>query len=160
MKNFFLHGFVFGSYLFTTLSAAPKITGFKWGEITVLQEDGKEVTFNDSLGGIKDCAIGGPLPEVCAWDWKESGTCHNPGITKKAVEKILLGTSPATVVILSRGVHSVLQTTQEAKDLLKTLKKEEKIKEFYIEQSEKAVTTYNRLVDEGEHVVGLFHSTC
>jgi hypothetical protein len=69
------------------------------------------------------------------------------------VEELLANGS--TVVVLSRGMHLVLQTAAETIDLLNR-----RGVPFHREETKSAVTLYNRLAETGEQVGGLFHSTC
>lgn len=118
---------------------SPRITKFAWGLIEV-------------AGGrrYKDAKLfpGGSR----AWDWRETGTAHVPGIQPADVEELI--ENGALVIILSRGVHEQLQVSKDTLDLLES----EGIP-AHVLQTEKAVELYNRLC-EHEPVGGLFHSTC
>lgn len=87
------------------------------------------------------------------WDWKETNTHHVPGIQPSDVEELLAQDSK--IIVLSRGMHLVLQTDPETLDLLKR-----RGVPSHIEETKAAVTLYNRLAEAGEQVGGLFHSTC
>src|SRR5262249_28615687 len=88
-----------------------------------------------------------------AWDWNETGTHHVPGIQLADVEE--LRGHGARTVILSRGMHVVLQTCPETLDHLRKLG----IRVHVLETKE-AAKVYNQLATQGEAVGGLFHSTC
>jgi hypothetical protein len=87
------------------------------------------------------------------WDWKENNTHHVPGIQPVDVEELL--SHGSTVIVLSRGMELVLQTSPDTIELLKR-----RGVPFYIEETKAAATHYNRLAEAGEQVGGLFHSTC
>ena len=76
-----------------------------------------------------------------------------PGIQAADVEELLVHGSRE--VVLSRGMHLVLRTCPETLQLLK-----ERGIPTHVEETNAAVALYNRLVDEGKAVGGLFHSTC
>ncbi len=119
---------------------SPRITHISWGHIEA-----------DGLGVGRDFKLypGGGRE----WDWKETNTHHVPGIQPADVEELLANGS--TVVVLSRGMHLVLQTAVETINLLKG-----RDVPFHLEETKAAVMLYNRLAETGEQVGGLFHSTC
>lgn len=86
------------------------------------------------------------------WDWK-TNTHHVPGIQPADVEELLAHGSK--VIVLSRGMHLALQTDPKTLDLL-----QRRGVPSHIEETNAAVTLYNRLAEAGEQVGGLFHSTC
>jgi hypothetical protein len=88
-----------------------------------------------------------------AWDWRETNTHHVPGIQPADVEELL--EKGSSVVVLSRGMQLALQTAPETIELLKGRRIT-----FHVEETNAAVTLYNRLSEAGEQVGGLFHSTC
>jgi hypothetical protein len=87
-----------------------------------------------------------------AWDWRETGTAHEPGIQPSDVQELL--DHGATVIVLSRGMQRRLQTCPETLELLQS-----KGVAYHIEETATAVALYNA-VAETEPVGGLFHSTC
>ena len=87
------------------------------------------------------------------WDWKETDTHHVPGIQPADVVELL--DHGSTVIVLSRGMQLALATAPETCELL-----QERGVPYHIEETKAAVELYNRLVAAGEHVGGLFHSTC
>ena len=73
---------------------SPRITHLSWGRIEV--EGGR--SFKDAKlwpGGGR------------AWDWKETGTRHRPGVQPADVEELLA--HGAEVVVLSKGILEALQ---------------------------------------------------
>lgn len=116
-----------------------KIDSIQWGEISV----------NGKL--FKDAIL---WPEGCKeWDWNDTGTKHSPGIKEEDVKR--LHEMGLDKIVLSRGYHLVLQTTPEAIQYLL----DNEIEHWILETSE-AVKKYNELVEIGEKVGALIHSTC
>lgn len=122
-----------------TLADSPRIASISWGRMTV-----------DGLGTGKDFKLypGGGR----AWDWRETGTAHVPGIQPADVTELL--DRGASVLVLSRGMQSRLQVQPGTLELL-----EERGVRAYVEDTADAVEVYNRLAAT-EPVGGLFHSTC
>jgi hypothetical protein len=119
---------------------SPKITSLSWGRVEVETDQ----IFKDAKlfpGGSRE------------WDWKETGTEHDPGIQPADVEELL--THGARVVILSKGIWNRLYVCPE------TIRALEKAGiKTHILQTEAAVQLYNELVEEKEPVAALIHSTC
>src|ERR671917_181067 len=70
---------------------SPRVTHLSWGRLEV---EGVDAPFKDAKlfpGGAR------------AWDWREPGTSHEPGIQPADVEELL--ERGATTVVLSKGVH-------------------------------------------------------
>lgn len=130
-----------------------QIIAFKWGEITIKGTDNKTYIVRDAL--LHNVPSG-----VSRWDWSKNGTRHDPGILKADVVETLIGASPDTIIILSQGVDNVLQTAPETTVYLNQQKNDKLIKAYHILQTKEAIKLYNQLNEQGEHVVGLFHSTC
>jgi hypothetical protein len=123
-----------------TKSANLSIVSFRWGQIV------------DSAGNLfKDARLFPGGAEE--WDWRRTGTRHDPGIQTADLED-LLGTKP-DVVILSRGVDLVLQVPQATIDFARS-----HAATVMALQSEQAVAEYNRRVAAAERVIALIHSTC
>src|SRR5438874_9882284 len=122
------------------MTQSPRITHISWGRMEI-----------DGFGSGRDFKLypGGGRE----WDWKETNTHHVPGIQPADVEELLAHGS--TVIVLSRGMHFVLQTDPATLALLKR-----RGVPSHIEETNAAVALYNRLAEEGEQVGGLFHSTC
>jgi hypothetical protein len=87
-----------------------------------------------------------------AWDWRETGTEHVPGIQPDDVGELL--DHGARVVVLSRGMQLRLLTCPSTLRML-----EQAGVEVHVEESKAAAELYNRLA--AAHAVGcLLHSTC
>ena len=115
------------------------IASFRWGRI--VDSSGHE--FKDARlypGGIEE------------WDWRKTGTRHDPGIQIADLED-LVATKP-DVVILSRGVDLVLQVSEATIEFARS-----HAAHVLVLQSEDAVAEYNRRITS-ERVVALLHSTC
>jgi len=110
-----------------------------------------ELKIGEEIRQFKDCKLwpGGGR----AWNWRETGTQHSPGIQPADIEEIL--THNPDVVVLSRGVIGRLGVCPETEALLR-----EKGIEYHIERTKKAVELFNALNKQGQRVGGLFHSTC
>ena len=122
------------------LTAAPTVTELVWGKITV----------SDTRTLYKDCKLS-PSGST-NWDWNETGTRHVPGIQVADLEEFI---DDVDIVILSMGMHGVLQVMHETEVYLK-----QKRKTYYIFLSDKAVELYNELVTQGKRVGALIYSTC
>jgi hypothetical protein len=119
---------------------SPLITDLSWGRMAV-----------EGVGRGKDFKLwpGGGR----AWDWRETGTQHVPGIQPADVQELLENSCQA--IVLSRGMLRRLQTCQETLDLL-----ESQGIAVHVAETKKAVEIYNDLVQREQAVGGLFHSTC
>ena len=122
------------------MARSPRITRLAWGEMEV-----------EGLQPGRDMKLwpGGGRP----WDWREAGTHHVPGIQVRDVEELL--ENGARTVVLTRGMELVLQTCPETLDYLRA-----RGVEFHVAEKNEAANIYNGLVERGEAVGGLFHSTC
>lgn len=120
-------------------AGSPKITAVSWGTMVV-----------DGVGTGKDFKLypGGGR----AWDWRETGTEHVPGIQPADVAELL--DRGAGVVVLSRGMQSRLQVQPQTLELLN-----DRGIRVYVEDTPEAVDLYNELAAT-QPVGGLFHSTC
>ncbi|UCG26431.1 MAG: Mth938-like domain-containing protein [Chloroflexota bacterium] len=119
---------------------SPRISGLSWGQVSV---EGYGKPFRDVKvypGGARE------------WDWKETGTRHQPGIQPADVRELL--ERGASVVILSTGMQERLRVCPETLGLL-----EEAGVTAYVLQSREAVNCFNQL-RETEPVAVLVHSTC
>jgi hypothetical protein len=114
------------------------IQHFSWGRIGVSGREFKDVRLFP--GGVE------------AWDWRKTGTRHDPGIQIEDARD-LLATNPRTI-ILSRGVDLVLQVPSSTVEFF-----EAQGLTVLVLQSEEAVDEYNRRIAK-ERVVALIHSTC
>jgi hypothetical protein len=120
-------------------AAAPRITGLSWGRLET--EDG--AAFKDAKlfpGGGRE------------WDWRETGTSHEPGIQPGDVEELL--ERGATTVILARGVWGRLKVRPDTLELLRR-----RGVRAHVLKTKEAVRLFNELRGS-EPVGGLFHTTC
>ena len=120
-----------------------KITSISWGEIAIN---------STSMPKAKDCKLypGGGVKE---WDWNETGTRHRPGIQKGDAEELVR--AGAVEIVLSKGMDLKLGVPDETVQWL-----EDQGVKVHVAGTRQAVEIYNRLVEEGVKVGGLFHSTC
>jgi hypothetical protein len=88
-----------------------------------------------------------------AWDWRETGTHHVPGIQVADVMELL--ENGARTVVLTRGMELVLQTCPETLEYLRA-----RGVQVHVAETTEAAHLYNKLVEQGNEVGGLFHSTC
>src|SRR5208337_731755 len=104
-------------------SASPLIRRIEWGEIEV-----------EGLGRCKDAKLwpGGGR----AWDWRETGTQHVPGIQISDVAELL--DHGADLIVLSRGMQLVLQTCPETLAFL-----EDTAATVHVLETREAVRLYN-----------------
>ena len=119
---------------------SPRVTHLFWGRLEV---EGVEGPFKDAKlfpGGAR------------AWDWRETGTSHDPGIQPADVEELL--ERGATAVVLAKGFDERLGVTGEALRVL-----EERGVSTHVRQTGEAIRLYNEL-RETERVGALIHSTC
>lgn len=118
---------------------SPMIEGHRWGQVVV-----------EGFGTFKDVKLypGGAR----AWDWRETGTKHAPGIQVADVEELV--DAGATVVVLSRGVHERLGVPRATVEALQA-----RGVRVEVLQTDAAVARYNVLAAD-EAVGALLHSTC
>ncbi|XP_013382968.1 mth938 domain-containing protein-like [Lingula anatina] len=118
---------------------SPQVTDLSWGRMKV---DGKV---------YKDCKVwpGGSRE----WDWRETGTGHNPGVQPADLEELLK--RGADTIVISRGMQSVLQVPQTTVDYVKN-----NHANVIVRPTEEAVKEYNRMAAAGKRVGAVFHSTC
>ena len=119
--------------------SSPRITDLSWGSVTT------------DVGRFRDAKLwpGGGR----GWDWNETGTDHEPGIQLADVSEVL--DHDPDVVVLSRGQQKRLQVPDETITAI-----QERGVEVEVLDSQAAVARYNELVDDGEAVGALIHSTC
>ncbi|GAA2499776.1 hypothetical protein Ahu01nite_035680 [Winogradskya humida] len=118
---------------------SPRVAEVEWGRIVVA-----------GVGEFKDVIVypGGGR----AWDWRETGMRHRPGV--RPVDVVELLERGADVIVLSRGMDLVLQVDQTVLDFLAG-----KGIEVQVAETREAVRIYNEL-SEHRAVGALFHSTC
>ena len=110
-----------------------------WGRIEV-----------EGVGTFRDAKV---FPNGAReWDWRETGTSHQPGIQPADVAELL--DHGATTIVLSRGMLSRLDVSPKTLRLLA-----ERGVRTHVLPTKEAVDLYNRLRDK-EPVAGLFHTTC
>lgn len=127
----------------TMEAKAPTIATLSWGTVTVKNPDGL-------VRKYKDCKLYPAGSQ--AWDWRKTGTEHVPGIQISDLADFI---DDVDIVILSKGMDSVLQTKEDTIDFLKS-----KGKEYHLLPTKEAMTLYNELVAQGKKVGALIHSTC
>jgi hypothetical protein len=123
----------------TVSPTAPRVLSVAWGALEV-----------EGVGQVKDAKVwpGGGR----AWDWRETGTEHEPGVQAADVEELLA--HGATTVVLSRGMELRLQVGADVMGHLEQLGVT-----VHVAETREAVEIYNGLIDRTT-VGGLFHSTC
>lgn len=121
------------------MARSPTIDELRWGSVAT------------EVGRFRDAKLwpGGGR----GWDWNETGTSHVPGVQASDVAELL--EHGARIIVLGCGQHERLQVTDDALDHIRAAGAEAEILE-----SNAAVTRYNELVRQGEHVGALVHSTC
>jgi len=118
---------------------SPIIENQVWGRIEIAE-----------IGGFKDVKLypGGAR----AWDWRETGTHHSPGIQRADAEELVQ--AGAEVIVLSRGHHEHLQVPADTVQWLESLGIE-----VHVLPTPQAAELYNRLAPRRK-VGALLHSTC
>lgn len=125
---------------------APIITKAIWGQIDT-QHKTKIGAVQFSARDLKIWPTG-----TKEWNWNETGTRHNPGIQPADMQEFL---NNVDIVILTRGVQSVLQVPQKTIDYAVA-----QGKIVLIGETPVMIDVYNCLIQQGKRVGGLFHSTC
>ena len=123
-----------------TTKKSPRIAKISWGKMEI-----------ESIGMGKDFKLwpgGGRV-----WDWNETNTHHVPGIQVVDIQELL--DHGAKELVLSRGMFLALQTCKETIEFL-----QDKEITFHVLETKQAASLYNKLIDDGVAVGGLFHSTC
>ncbi|CAL1572000.1 unnamed protein product [Knipowitschia caucasica] len=120
--------------------ASPQISSLSWGHMKV-----------QGGGSYKDCKVwpGGSR----AWDWRETGTNHHPGVQPADLDELL--SKGIDLLVIGRGMSEALQVPGSTLEVVRG-----RGVEVCVLQTEKAVEEYNRLAAEGRRVGGVFHSTC
>lgn len=119
--------------------SSPRVTALAWGRIDV-----------DGLGSFRDAKLfpGGARE----WDWRETGTAHDPGVQPADVTELI--ERGAEDVVLSLGFLKRLQVCPETLQLLK-----DRRIPVHVAESELAVELYNDL-RRRRRVGALIHTTC
>ncbi len=125
--------------MMATAPGTPRIAHISWGRLEV-----------EGYSPFKDAKVfpGGAR----AWDWRETGTRHSPGIQPGDVQELI--DRGAEAVVLSKGFWERLQVCPET---LMSLADSDIAVEVL--QTEEAVKRFNEL-RKSMPVGGLFHSTC
>lgn len=123
------------------LMASPKIDSLSWGQMKV---QGSTLTY-------KDCKVwpGGSR----AWNWRETGTEHSPGVQPADVKEI--AEKGVQTLVIGRGMSEALKVPPSTVEYL-----QKQGIDVRVLQTEQAVKEYNALADRGIRVGGVFHSTC
>lgn len=125
----------------TIMSNRNKIIDrIEWGNITV-----KADSFS-----FKDVIIHNDSVEE--WDWKKTGTKHDPGIQIADLIQII---DKIDHIVLSTGFKNQLRVQDNTLNYIKFKKKN-----YYVLNTEEAVKKYNQLARAGHRVGALIHSTC
>ncbi|XP_077943768.1 mth938 domain-containing protein isoform X2 [Gasterosteus aculeatus] len=121
--------------------SSPEIASLSWGHMKV----------KGCSSSYKDCKVwpGGSR----AWDWRETGTEHAPGVQPADLEEVLK--KGIDLLVIGRGMNEALQVPSSTLDFVT-----QKGVEVRVLQTEKAVAEYNKLAGRGGKVGGVFHSTC
>jgi hypothetical protein len=119
---------------------SPRIRNISWGKLEI---EGCDQPYKDAKlypGGSRE------------WNWRETGTEHNPGIQSSDVFELL--EHGAEIIILSKGVLGRLQVEEDTLRMLENRKVP-----VHVLKTKEAVRLYNDLC-ENEAVGALIHSTC
>lgn len=118
---------------------APRVVEWSWGTIEV-----------EGIGRLRDAKLfpGGGR----GWDWRETGTRHDPGIQVSDVEELVV--AGAVDIVLSRGVHSRLLVPGETVSWL-----EQQGLTVHVAPTAEAIALYDALRLVGA-TGALLHSTC
>lgn len=121
--------------------SSPEIASLSWGHMKV----------KGCSSFYKDCKVwpGGSR----AWDWRETGTEHRPGVQPADLDELL--TKGIDLLVIGQGMSEALQVPDSTRQFVRG-----KGVEVIVMQTEKAVGEYNRLAAQGQKVAGIFHSTC
>jgi hypothetical protein len=125
--------------MMATAPASPRIAHMSWGRLDV-----------EGYPPFKDAKVfpGGARE----WDWRETGTRHDPGIQPGDVDELIA--HGAETVVLSKGIWERLRVCSETLKLLA-----DRGIAVEVLQTEAAVQRFNEL-RQSTPVGGLFHSTC
>lgn len=144
-----------------------KIVSGGWGEIVCETLDDKQ----NQKQKYKDVIL---TPTHCfAWNWQTNGTSHHPGIVLQDLKDVVhdysaLGTTgQPKAVIFGVGycnrlglTEALLEWLEEARIHWSKSGDDKARLQIFIQNTSKAINTYNRLVDSGVNVYAWIHSTC
>jgi len=119
----------------------PKIDYVEFGEIVIGGKKFHQILISDGKVLERDSK---KLEDIF-------GTTHFIGDW----EKEMLLTSNPTTIIIGNGFQGILQIRE---DLIRQIK--EKNIKLIVDYTPKAVTFYNQLIEKGEKVNALIHTTC
>ncbi|XP_061437889.1 mth938 domain-containing protein-like isoform X1 [Lethenteron reissneri] len=132
--------------------ASPRVEALRWGELRVC---GASCVY-------KDCKVwpGGSR----AWDWRETGTDHRPGVQPADLQEVL--DAGIETLVIGCGMNQALQVPRATQDFVRA-----RGVTLLVLPTERAVDEYNRLIVGGAtatgghgggspRVGGVFHSTC
>lgn len=119
---------------------SPLVVADGWGYIEI-----------EGLGRFRDAKVwpGGGR----AWDWRETGTEHRPGIQPADVDELV--EHELDFVVLGCGRQGRLGVCAETMALL-----QRHGVQAVRDETAGALETYQALAAEGRRVAGLFHTTC
>uniref|UniRef100_A0A9L0TDY1 Mth938 domain-containing protein n=1 Tax=Equus caballus TaxID=9796 RepID=A0A9L0TDY1_HORSE len=125
--------------------SSPEIASLSWGQMKV---QGSTKTY-------KDCKVwpGGSR----AWDWRETGTEHSPGVQPADVEEVVQ--KGVQTLVIGRGMSEALKVPPSTVEYLK-----KQGIDVRVLQTEQAVKEYNALVAQGvcvcEPAINTMHEEC
>lgn len=94
---------------------------------------------------------------ITQWDWRKFNTNHKEGIKLKELEVFILnGKFEVNKIILSRGMQTKLNISDEAFFFLKSINSVE----FFIGDTISAYKMYNQWIKENNNILAFFHLTC
>ncbi|KAI3354541.1 hypothetical protein L3Q82_019045, partial [Scortum barcoo] len=110
--------------------SSPEISSLSWGHMKV----------KGCSSSYKDCKVwpGGSR----AWDWRETGTDHHPGVQPADLEEVLK--KGIDLLVIGRGMSEALQVPSTTLDFVR-----QKGVDVKVLQTEKAVAEYNKLAGQG-----------
>ena len=119
---------------------SPSILSVSWGKMII-----------EGMGTGRDFKLwpGGGRP----WDWRETGTYHEPGILPGDVAELVENGS--RILVFGCGMDGRLGLSQAVAGYLK-----KRHMAYHFLKTPEAVKHYNQMAKAGEAVGGLFHSTC
>lgn len=115
-----------------------KVQKSEWGKITIDNLSFKDVKVSEKI--------------LREWDWKETGTAHQPGTQVSDIKELLDGIE---FISISTGHEGKLGIDVDTISELN-----EHSIEYFLGNTPKAIEVYNKKISEGVKCAGLFHSTC
>ena len=129
-----------GRYRGRVAQESPRVVADGWGYLEI-----------EGLGRLRDAKLwpGGGRE----WDWRETGTAHQPGIQPEDVAELL--EHDPDLVVLGCGRQSRLGVCPETAALL-----QHRGVETLCDETAAALSAYQTMAADGRRVAGLFHTTC